>query len=547
MISRLKHLFLAKNPFTSAAAILIFTTLLSNIFGLIRDRFFAQKITTDLLDTYFAAFRVPDLIFNVLILGTISAAFIPVFLEYKTNKGQAAAWEIVSLTLNLIILVMIGLAILLFLLMPILMPLIVPEFSIDKQSLTVYIARILLIQPILFGISYLFSGVLNALKRFLVYSLAPLIYTLAIILSTVIFAPEYGVKALAYGVVAGSFLHMSIQFLAAFKIGFRWQGNFKFNHPAIKEIIKLMLPRSIGLGALQITLLVFTAIASSLDPGSVTIYNFADNIQTMPTAVFGLSFITALYPTISEQIAEKKFHQMVDYVWRGIRYLLFIMVPASLGLILLRTEIVRLILGSGHFFDWEATVNTANTLGLFSVSLFAQAIGVLLARSFYATQDTKTPTITNVLSYIIAIIAAFVFSPKLGVMGLALAFSIGAIVNLLLLYARLRTRFPLFKTKEKELFLIAGQLLIGSIVLVVSVQLVKDNVGNLVDMQTGLGVLIKTLGAIMAGVISYWLVMRLFNVPELSLAEQFIMSKIKPIKEGVSPIDLEDLSGKSGS
>jgi len=197
MIQRLRNLISGTNTVTAAASILVATTLVSNVLGMLRDRFFAQKVPTDLLDTYFAAFRIPDFIFNLLILGTVSAAFIPLFLAER-EKSEQRAWQMANRTITLTIGVLILLAIVLWILMPVLTPLLVPDFSAEKQQLTLQLTRILLIQPIFFGLSYLFSGILNAMKRFFVYALAPLVYTAAIIVSTLLFADQFGVYALVW-------------------------------------------------------------------------------------------------------------------------------------------------------------------------------------------------------------------------------------------------------------------------------------------------------------------------------------------------------------
>lgn len=527
MIQRIKSLISGKNTVTAAATILVATTFLSNVLGLLRDRFFAQKIPTDLLDTYFAAFRLPDLIFNLLILGTVSAAFIPLFLAER-RKSERHAWRLVNRTITLAVGGLVALAGLLWLLMPLLTPLLVPDFSPHKQELTLQLTRILLIQPIFFGLSYLFSGILNAMKRFFVYALAPLVYTLSIIAATLLLADRFGVYALATGVVAGSLLHMLIQGLAARSVGWRWQFDFRPNDPVIRKLIRLMIPRSIGLGAMQLMLLVFTNIASSLGSGSVAIYSFADNIQTMPTAVFGLAFITALYPTLSEAATQRDDRAYAELLWRGIRYLLVVLVPAGIGLILLRSEIVRLILGTGYF-GWEATIATHQTLALFAVSLAFQAIAALLARAFYARHDTLTPTIHQVLGFALSITLAYAFAPvtglALGVPGLALAFSLGSALTMALLYAKLRVVVPALTTGERALWSLLGDLAIGSIALVASVQLVKFGVASVVDLNHFWEVFLRASLAIAAGAAAYWIVMMHLGVQELSLITEILRRK----------------------
>ncbi len=532
MISKIKNYFLGKNSLISAATILVVTTFLSNIFGLVRDRVFAEKITPDLLDTYFAAFRVPDFIFNILILGSVSAAFIPVFIDYL-EKDEKEAWQVAQINLNLILITMTGLAVILYALMPSIMPFIVPEFSPDKKQLTIEIARILMLQPIFFGVSYLLSGILNGMKRFLVYSFAPLIYTSTIILATLLYADQFGVYALAWGVVIGSFLHMAIQFIVARSIGFKLGINLNFSHPALKKIIRLMIPRSIGLGALQVNLLVFTAIASTLGAGSVAIYNFADNIQTMPVAVFGLSFITAMFPTLSEKYAQKDLTAFAKLIWRGIRYILVILVPAGIGLILLRAEIIRLILGT-DLFNWQVTVEAANTLGFFALSLVTFAIASLLARAFYAAQDTLTPTIYNVVSYVAIVVLGYYFAVKanMGVPGLALGFSIGNLFYCGALYLAMRARIPELRQEEKGLFLLMLKLLIGSVVLIVSVQLVKFVKSEIVgDLDTWVKVATRAGLAILVGASSYCATMWALKVPEIKFAFEIIIAKFWPSRK----------------
>lgn len=529
MIERLKQLASGQNTLFGATAILVATNLGSNFLGMLRDRFFAQKIPTDLLDTYFAAFRIPDFIFNLLILGTVSAAFIPVFLQYK-EKSEREAWEAAEVFVSTSVLVLVGLSILLFFAMPVLVPLLVPEFSLDKQFLTMSIGRIMLLQLVLFGLSYLFSGVLNAMKRFLIYAIAPLIYNGTIILSTIFFADQYGVYALGWGVVAGSFLHMLTQYLTLRGIGFAFRPRINFKHPVIARIIRMMIPRSIALGSLQLMLIVFTAIASALGSGSVAVYNLADNIQTTPTAIFALSFLTALFPTLSEAVAKKQLASFADMAWRGLRYLIVIMVPSAVGLILLRAQIVRLILGSGHF-GWEAMIATADTLGWFAVSLLAQGLVVLFSRSYYALHDTRTPTLFNLIGYGTAILLAFCFAPagglNMGVPGLALAFSVGSTANALLLYGFIRERVPSFKRFESQLVPLTFQVGLAILVMIGVVQGAKWLAAEFVSLDRFVGVLIQSALAVAAGAGSYWLVLSLFRVPELDTLKRLVLSRLK--------------------
>lgn len=508
----LNRLFFGQNTIRGASLILIFTLFLSNLLGLIRDHYLAQKIPTHLLDAYYAAFRLPDFVFNILILGAISAAFIPVFTEFISKKKREEAFYIANSFLNLILSALFISLFILFIFLPYLIPLIVPKFDPEKQRLTLSLTRLFLLSPLFFALSFIFSGILNSFKKFLVYSIAPLVYNLSIILGTIFLADKINVFAPAYGVVIGAFFHMAIQFPPLWELGFRLKLVFDYTHKAVRKIFKLMLPRAIGLGASQILLIVYTAIASRW-PASVAVFNLADNIQTMPTVIFGTSFATALFPTLAERASLEKKEDFAFYLEKALRVILFILIPASLGMILLRAQIVRLILGSGYF-KWTQTVLTANTLGFFTISLAASGLIPLLARAFYAFQDTKTPTLYSIISVFFSLLFAFLFASKMGVYGLALAFSLGSFLNAFLLYGNLRKKILL---PEKKIGQSLFKIILATLVMGLVVQISKNLLGSIVDMQRVWGVATQTLGAILFGLGAYFLTTSWLGAEELNL------------------------------
>lgn len=522
---KLRQLFHQTNSVKSATLILVITLLLSNFLGLIRDHFLAQKIPTSLLDTYYAAFRIPDFIFNLFILGAITAAFIPVFTDYRL-KNEQEAWKITSSFLNLAVLIVIICCLVLYFLMPGLIGILVAEFSAEKQLLTTQLARWLLLSPLFFSLSYIMAGILNSFQRFLIYSLAPLVYNLSIILATIVLADQYSVQGIVYGVLLGAFFHFLIQLPAAIKLGFRYQFIWDWTHQGVKKIITLMIPRAIGLGALQAMLLVYTAIAATLGAGAVAVFNLADNIQTMPMVVFGTSFATALFPTLSQAVAEKRAEDFHGYLQKGIRAVIFILVPASLGIILLRTEIVRIILGSGHF-GWQQTIDTANILGIFMIALTAQGLVPLISRSFYALKNTKTPTLISVISIVISVICGYIFSRLYGILGLAMAFSLGSIINFLLLYFSFRNSQPDFRGKEKELWFFVAKVILATLVMGALVQASKTMVGSQVDMQRFWGVLVKTSVSIVVGALSYLMVCQQLKCEEIGEIKALLLKRFK--------------------
>lgn len=522
MGEKIKKILSGENTIKSASWILIITLLTSNILGLLRDHYLTQKIPTSTLSAYYAAFRVPDLLFNVIILGAIASAFIPVFTKYIADKKEKEAWQIANSIINIAIIFLLISAFILLIFMPQLVSVLVPGFDASKKDLTINLAQIMLLSPIFFGLSYIFGGILNSYKRFFVYSLAPLVYNLAIILATILFADQFGVYAVTFGVVAGAILHLLIQVPVAIKLGYRYQPILSFKHPAVKRIGKLMFPRAIGLGAMQIMLLVFTAFASQISKISVAIYNLADNIQTMPTVVFGISFAIAVFPSLSESAARSEDKRFTYIFTKTVRSILFMLVPITLGFILLRAQIVRLILGSGHF-GWEQTLETADVLGYFALSLVFSGLIPLFARSFYALQNTKTPMIVTVISIFISIIFGLVFRESLGVVGLALAFSIGAFINAMFLYLLLRPKLKDFD--EKSVFKFLLKIIIASVIMGIAIQITKYAIGQAYDLKQAWELLLQTGLAIGIGASVYLILTILFKCEEIVFLKSLIFKR----------------------
>lgn len=500
MGERLKNILSGKNSISGASWILVITLLLSNFLGLIRDHYLTQKIPTDILSSYYAAFRIPDVLFNVIILGAIASAFIPVFTSYLTSRKEQEAWHIANSVINIAIIFLVSLSAIILIFMPQLISILVPGFEEPRRHLTISLARIMLLSPIFFGLSYIFGGILNSYKRFFVYSLAPLVYNLSIILGTILFADRFGIYAVTLAVVAGAFLHLFIQIPVARSLGFHYRLVVDFSHSAVRKIGKLMLPRAIGLSAMQIMLLIFTAFASQISKISVAVYNLADNIQTMPTVVFGISFALAVFPSLSESYAQKDQKRLSYLISRTIRVILFMLVPITVGFILLRAQIVRLILGSG-FFGWEQTLMTANTLGFFALSLAFSGLIPLFARSFYAMHNTKTPMIITIISIAISIIIGWFLKDVMGVTGLALAFSIGTFINAILLYILLRGQ--LVEYREWALVKFLGKIIFASAVMALAIQLTKNLIGQIYDLNRVWELLLQAGLAIILGAAIY--------------------------------------------
>ncbi|MFH1388126.1 MAG: murein biosynthesis integral membrane protein MurJ [Patescibacteria group bacterium] len=424
---------------TSAAIILGAASLVSRFLGLIRDRILAGTFGVgDELDIYYAAFRIPDLVFSLLVVGAISAGFIPVFVSYL-NKDKNKSWYLANSILNIMSLSLIIVCLVLIIFAPWLIKLIAPGFSLEKTALTVELTRIMFLSPLFLGLSAVFGGILQSFSRFLVYSLGPIMYNLGIIFGILFLVKPFGLIGLAYGVVTGAFLHMAVQIPTVYLCGFHWKPVFDFKLEGVRRIFKMMPPRIINLALNQMTFVIMTIFASFLAIGSITVYNLSYNIVSFPLGIFGVSFAIAAFPELSKQAQKKNTFEFNKVFYATFRKILFLIIPASLVFIILRQLIVKIILGTGQFGLKEVAL-TSQTLGYFSIGLFAEALILLFLRGFFAWEDTKTPFIIGFLSALVRLLGAWYLSSFMGVPGLALGFSIGSILHLALLFIILRRK-----------------------------------------------------------------------------------------------------------
>src|SRR3989344_2651294 len=391
-----------------ASLILAGSYLASAILGIFRDRLLAGRFGAgNELDVYYTAFTVPDFIALILILGAISAAIIPIFTSY-INTSSKEAWQYASALLNVFLLFLIIICIILIIFAPFFVYLIAPGFSESKKETTVLLMRIMILSPIILGTSNIISGILQVFHRFLVTALAPLMYNTGIIIGIVFFTPHVGLSGLAWGVVLGGILHLLIQLPAFFYSGFTYQRIFNFRHPGVLKTLKLMLPRSLGLGAIQFNTIIMTAIASTLTAGSVAIYNLANNLGSILVNTISISLSTAIFPKLSRAYLKEDKKEFEWKFFSAVRQILFLIIPISILIFILRAQIVRVMYGSGKF-GWIDTRLTAACLGVFSIGLFAQGLVFILSKTFYAAHNTKIPATISIIVVLVNIFLALSF------------------------------------------------------------------------------------------------------------------------------------------
>ncbi|MAQ77461.1 murein biosynthesis integral membrane protein MurJ [Candidatus Campbellbacteria bacterium] len=521
-MERLTKLFNKEfSKISEAALILGLFTFLSQILGIFRDRYLAGDIgagTT--LDIYYAAFRVPDLIFTIG-AALVSVSVLMPFLKTKLDESKEAGKSFLNSIFTVFFLFITLSSLIVFVLFPQISELVFPGFNKDELSQIVMLGRIMLLSPILLGISNLYATITQAYKQFFVYALAPVFYNIGIIVGIVALYPLFGVAGLAYGVVLGALLHMLIQIPVVVRHGLFPSIPKRIQFEQIKEVVKHSLPRTITLSMNKIVFLIFVSIASTLIPGTISIFNLSYNLQSVPLAIVGVSYSVAAFPVLVEYINQKNTEKFITHVMAPIRQIIFWSLPIVSLFIILRAQIVRVILGTGNF-DWSDTRLTAAALALFIISVVAQSINLLLVRAYYAAGQTWKPLWITSLSSVITIISAYVLvtaynslpAMKEGfesllritdvtgssVIMLALAYSIGMFINLIILVNVFRKDFPF--TKSFGIRTTLRQSIIAAMVMGVVSYMALSVIAPHVDQNTTFGVLAHGFGAGLAGIVA---------------------------------------------
>ena len=426
---------------TSAAFIIAIATLTSKFLGVLRDSIFAHRFPVSEMDIYYAAFRIPDFAYNIVVLGALSVGFIPIFARLIAEEKRKEAFKAANNILNILFVLLSFLTLFAIVLTPQLIDLITPGFDPEKKQMTVELTRIMFLSPIFLLLSSIMSGILQSYKRFLVYSLSTVVYNLGIIIGAEIFVPGLGFQGLAWGVVFGAFLQFLVQLPSVRMLGFQYSLFIDTKAEEVRTIIKLTVPRLCTIILTQINFLVITIMASTLAAGSLTIFNYANNLQSLPLSIFAVSFAIACFPTLAALGDNEHRDKFTDVLLSTTKQILYLVIPFSIFLIIFRAQIVRVILGHGVYFGWEQTISTIDALEIFCVSLFAQSLIPLFSRAFWAMHDSKTPFYASLFNVLVNICLAVVLAPAYGLNGLVAAYSISNILWALMLFVLLDSRY----------------------------------------------------------------------------------------------------------
>ncbi|MFN2483979.1 MAG: murein biosynthesis integral membrane protein MurJ [Candidatus Limnocylindria bacterium] len=499
----------------TASLVLTAAALASRVLGWVRllvigSRFGASRE----LDAYFAAFHIPDAIFQLVVAGALTAALIPVFAGYRARGQEGEAWRVASSVINLVVLALAGLSLLMVIFAPLFVPVIAPGFDPATVELTVRMTRVMLLSPVFIGLGTVVSGILNTYDEFTIPAIAPLLYNLGIILAAVFLAPLLGVEALAVGVAVGSLAHLAIQLPSLARAGQRYDLTIGLSEPGVRRVAWLMGPRTLGLAAGQLNFIVSTVLASGLQEGSITAYNYAFQLSQIPVGVVGVSIAVALFPTLSRDAALGRIGEIRRQVMASVRIIFFVTAPLTAIMIVLREPLTAVFFQYGQF-DQRSAERTAHALLYFSIGLFAHSVVHVVTRAFYAMHDTRTPVLWAVVAVALNVPLMLWLVGPMGVEGLALALSIAAIVEVLALLWSLRRRIEsiggrdLLRSVARDTLAAAA----AALLMFGALQVVSGWIPGLLD--NGLTRLVVLIGLSTAGLAIYAVVANALHSPEL--------------------------------
>lgn len=524
----------------AAALLLGAAGFLSRLLGILRDRLLTTEFGAGReLDIYYAAFQIPDFLSVIFLLGAASSAILPIFQEYRA-RDSARAHALVANLFALFIVASAFVALVMVAAAPAIMRSILPGFSPEDRDLAVSLTRIMLLAPILFGMSSILSSVAESFQRFWAYALAPLLYNLGIIFGIIFFVPWLGVWGLGFGVMVGAALHFLMQVRVVRDLGFgpvKMLGLVRREYArgqivlseGVKRVITLSFPRVLSVSLSQLTLVAFVALGSTLMQGSIAVFTLAQNLYFVPIGIFAVSYTVALFPRMSRAYIDRDGDKFFHELFIGIRSILFWIVPSAVLFLVLRAHIVRVALGAGAF-SWEDTRLTAAALAAMLLALCCASLVSLFIKGFYALEHTWLPLVTNIWGSLVSLVSAWWLvriiasrSPagewllalfriqdiaKPEVLGLALGFALGIVLNIVPLYLTLaflarrkmhsRMRFP---------FVPLAKIVIAALVAAGVAYLVRVSFSASLPLITFVQVLVQGMAAGVAGIIVYFAVL----------------------------------------
>jgi len=519
----------ANQVIAGAAGTVMIAFIISNLVGVVRGMVITDAFGTSAeLDSFNAANRIAELLFNIVAGGALGSAFIPTFTGFLTKDDRASAWRLASGVINLVFWALVLISMLAWVFAPQIVReglfLLVPETDPVQEELTISLLRIMLPSVVIFGISGLVMGILNAHQVFLIPSIAPAMYSLGMIMGTWLLPEAWGIQRLAIGVVGGALLHLLVQLPRVWRLRERaYHLYLGLRDRAVLRVFRLMGPRLLGVAVVQLNFIVNTIIALGQPEGSVSAITLAFALMLMPQQAVAQSAAIASLPTFSEQVALGKLDEMRSSLASTLRAVLILAIPASVGLILLRTSLVVLLYQRGEFTS-RSTELVAWALLWYAAGLVGHALVEILSRAFYALHDTRTPVTVGVIAMGLNIGFSLLFAQvfeRMGWMphgGLALANSLATGLESVALIVLMRKRL-----KGLE----GGYVWKGVGISLLGTGLMAAAVLGWRALFGGGSLLVELFGALGLGVAVYGGLMWVLKMPELLGMVRVLVRRIK--------------------
>ncbi|MGI6224649.1 MAG: murein biosynthesis integral membrane protein MurJ [Peptococcales bacterium] len=508
-----------------AAGTIMIAMALSRLFGYIRDIVIYYKFGQDFrTDAYNAAFSIPDFLYYLLVGGALSSAFIPVFSSYLATNKEEDGWQVASTIFNLVMVLMIIGITLGLIFTPQLVKILVPGFTVEAFNLTVLLTRVMFAQSFFMALNGISQGILHSYKHFFAPALGSVLYNLGIIVVGILLVDKIGILGFSIGVVLGAALNFLVQVPALIKIGLKYKPVFNIKHPGVQKILILMVPVFIGLSVTHLNLFVNQFLASSLPQGMISALRAAQRIMQLPIGVFAIAVALAVFPTLTAHAARKEEKEFKVTMSLGVRTVIFITLPAAVGLIALRVPIVRVMFQQGEFTPFN-TESTAYALFFYSLGLIGYSAQQVLNRAFYALEDTKTPVTVGIITILINIVLNFLLIKPLGHGGLALAYSMAGLVNMVLLLLFLRNKIG--HISGREMLISFGKTLTASVIMGVIVYFSA----SLFEMNFGVESKVLQISQVFLGVgigaLVYILIVSFMKMEEAKMATGILTRRIR--------------------
>jgi len=506
-----------------AAYLLAFFAFLSQLLALVRDRLFAYTFgASHLLDVYYAAFRIPDFVFAS-VASVVSISVLIPFLVERLDRNKEEGKAFIDNVFSVFAIYISFVGIVLFIFTPWIVRTVFPTLAADPATSPSLISmtRIMLLSPILLGFSNFLASITQVYKRFIIYAISPLLYNAGIILGILVLYPIFGLKGLAYGVVLGAVAHVGIQipFVVGEGLFPKFRTNIEFS--SIRKVLLLSLPRTITASSNEIAEFFMVSLASVMAGGSISVFNFAWNLQSVPLSIIGVSYSLAAFPSLSRYFTSGQHKEFVKQMETSAKHIIFWSIPIMAEFIVLRAQVVRVILGSGHF-DWSDTRLTAAALAIFTVSLVPQSLMLLFVRSYYARGKTVKPLVINIFCAGLSVLLGYWLSHSFAqsiyfraflehlfkvdglngtrVLVLPLAFGVGITLNMLIHWIDFSFDFKEFtRPVLKTLFHTLG----GSILMAYVSYLFLGVFSAIFNLQSALGVFLQGFAAGIIGIAFY--------------------------------------------